>query len=129
MKMAQDITDKLENNMALSIRKRILLIPLYGKFTYCNCEYRNSFSLFLTKCYRRCNSINSMSLANIVELIGSSDKNWEDAAQVATTEAAKTIHGIRGVEVTDLTARVNSETGKIEEYRACVKLSFGVERQ
>jgi len=70
-----------------------------------------------------------MSLANIVELIGSSDKNWEDAAQVATTEAAKTIHGIRGVEVTDLTARVNSETGKIEEYRACVKLSFGVERQ
>jgi len=70
-----------------------------------------------------------MSLANIVELIGSSDKNWEDAAQVAITEAAKTIHGIRGVEVTDLTARVNSETGKIEEYRACVKLSFGVERQ
>jgi flavin-binding protein dodecin len=69
-----------------------------------------------------------MSLANIVELIGSSDKNWEDAAQVAITEAAKTIHGIRGVEVTDLTARIDSKTGKIAEYRACVKLSFGVER-
>jgi flavin-binding protein dodecin len=60
-----------------------------------------------------------MSLANIVELIGSSDKNWE---------AAKTIHGIRGIEVTDLTARIDSKTGKIVEYRACVKLSFGVER-
>ena len=70
----------------------------------------------------------SMSLANIVELIGSSDKNWEDAAQVAITEAAKTIHGIRGIEVTDLTARIDSKTSKIVEYRACVKLSFGVER-
>ena len=69
-----------------------------------------------------------MSLVNIVELIGSSDKNWEDAAQVAITEAAKTIHGIRGVEVTDLTARIDSKTRKIVEYRACVKLSFGVER-
>ncbi len=38
-----------------------------------------------------------MSLANIVELIGSSDKNWEEAEQVAITEAAKTIHGIRGM--------------------------------
>jgi dodecin len=69
-----------------------------------------------------------MSLANIVELIGSSDKNWENAAQAATAEAAKTIHGIRGIEVTDLTARIDSKTGKIVEYRACVKLSFGVER-
>ena len=69
-----------------------------------------------------------MSLANIVELIGSSEKNWEDAAQVAITEAAKTIHGIRGVEVTDLTARVDSKTGKIVEYRSCIKLSFGVDR-
>ncbi len=70
-----------------------------------------------------------MSLANIVELIGSSKKSWEDAAQVAIAEAAKTIHGIRGIEVTDLTARTDGKTGKIVEYRACVKLSFGVERQ
>lgn len=51
-----------------------------------------------------------------------------DAAQVAITEAAKTIHGIRGLEVTDMTARVDSKTGKIQEHRVCVKLSFGVER-
>jgi flavin-binding protein dodecin len=70
-----------------------------------------------------------MSLANIVELIGSSDKNWEEAAQVAITEAAKTLHGIRGIEVTDLTARVDNKTGKIQEYRVCIKLSFGIERQ
>jgi dodecin len=80
------------------------------------------------KCYRGCNKMRGMSLANIVELIGSSDKNWEDAAQVAITEAAKTIHGIRGIEVTDLTARIDGKTDKIVEYRTCVKLSFGVER-
>jgi flavin-binding protein dodecin len=50
-------------------------------------------------------------------------------AQIAITEAAKTIHGIRGIEVTDLTAHIDNKTGKIAEYRACVKLSFGVERQ
>lgn len=69
-----------------------------------------------------------MSVAKIVELVGTSDRGWEDAAQVAISEAAKTIHGIRGLEVTDMTARVDSKTGKIQEYRVCVKLSFGVDR-
>ena len=69
-----------------------------------------------------------MSVAKILELVGSSEKSWEDAAQVAIAEAAKTIHGIRGLEVTDMTARVDSKTGKIQEYRVCVKLAFGVER-
>jgi dodecin len=69
-----------------------------------------------------------MSVAKIVELVGSSNKSWEDAAQVALNEAIKTIHGIHGIEVTDMTAKVDSNTGKIQEYRVCVKLSFGVER-
>jgi len=69
-----------------------------------------------------------MSVAKIVELVGSSNKSWEDAAQVALNEAIKTIHAIRGIEVTDMTAKVDSKTGKIQEYRVCVKLSFGVER-
>ena len=69
-----------------------------------------------------------MSVAKIVELVGSSNKGWEDAAQVALNEAIKTIHGIRGIEVTDMTAKVDGNTGKIQEYRVCVKLSFGVER-
>ena len=69
-----------------------------------------------------------MSVASVVELVGSSGKSWEDAAQVAVDDAVKTIRGIRGIEVTDLTAKIDSSTGKIQEYRACVKLSFGVER-
>lgn len=67
-------------------------------------------------------------IANIVELVGSSDKSWEDAAQVALTEATKTIRGITGIELTDMTARVDSSTGKISEYHSTVKISFGVER-
>jgi flavin-binding protein dodecin len=69
-----------------------------------------------------------MSVASVVELVGSSGKSWEDAAQVAVDDAIKTIRGIRGIEVTDLTAKIDSSTGKIQEYRTCVKLSFGVER-
>jgi dodecin len=66
-------------------------------------------------------------VAKIVELIGSSDKGWEEAAQVALDEAKKTIHGITGIEVTDMTAKVDQNTGKITQYRAAVKISFGVE--
>jgi dodecin len=66
-------------------------------------------------------------VAKIVEIVGSSTKGWEDAAQVAVDEAKKTIRGIRGIEITDMTAKVDPNSGKIEEYRACIKLSFGVE--
>jgi flavin-binding protein dodecin len=66
-------------------------------------------------------------VAKIVEIAGGSDKSWENAAQVAVDEAKKTIRGIRGVEITDMTAKVDPNSGKITEYRACIKLSFGVE--
>jgi flavin-binding protein dodecin len=56
-------------------------------------------------------------VAKIVEIVGSSTKGWEDAAQVAVDEAKKT----------DMTAKVDPNSSKIEEYRACIKLSFGVE--
>jgi flavin-binding protein dodecin len=66
-------------------------------------------------------------VAKILEIVGSSDKGWEDAAQIAIDEARKTIHGITGVEVVDMTAKVDPNTGKITQYRACVKIAFGVE--
>ena len=64
------------------------------------------------------------------EVIGSSfDKGWEeDAAQVAIDEARNTIHEITGLEITDRTAQVDPNTNKITQYRADVKISFGVER-
>ena len=41
-------------------------------------------------------------VAKIIDIVGSSDKSWEDAAQVALAEATKTIHGITGIELTDM---------------------------
>ena len=43
-------------------------------------------------------------VAKIIEIVGSSDKSWQEAAQAALNEAKKTIHGITGVEVGDMTA-------------------------
>ena len=71
--------------------------------------------------------MNMTYVAKIVELIGSSDKGWEEAAQVALDAAKRTIDGITGIEVTDMTAKVDQNTGKITQYRAAVKISFGVE--
>jgi flavin-binding protein dodecin len=69
----------------------------------------------------------SMSVAKIIELVGSSDKSWDDAVRAALAEAAKTVRGIRGVAVQDWTARVKD--GRIVEYKANVKIAFGVEEE
>ena len=63
-----------------------------------------------------------METIKIVELIGNSKKNWEDAAQNAVEEASKTIKGITGVEVLAQTAKVSK--GKVVEYRTNLKVAF-----
>jgi dodecin len=67
-------------------------------------------------------------IGEIVELVGSSDKSWEDAAQTAVKEAVKTIRNVHAIEVLDKTAKVDANTGNIKEYRVGIKLAFGVER-
>lgn len=66
-------------------------------------------------------------VAKIVEIIGSSDKGWAEAAQAAVDEAKKTLHGIHGIEIIDMTAKIDPNSGKIVEYHTVVKISFGVE--
>jgi dodecin len=66
-------------------------------------------------------------VAKIIEIVGSSGKSWQDAAQAALNEAKKTIHGITGVEVGDMTAKVDPNNGNIMEYHTAVKIAFGVE--
>jgi dodecin len=66
-------------------------------------------------------------VAKIIEIVGSSNKGWQDAAQAALDEAKKTIHGITGVEVGDMTAKVDPNSGNITEYHTAVKIAFGVE--
>lgn len=63
-------------------------------------------------------------VAKVIELVGDSEVGWEDAVHNAIEEASKTIDGITGVEVVNLTA--NLVDGEIEEYRVNLKLAFGV---
>jgi flavin-binding protein dodecin len=67
-----------------------------------------------------------MSVVKIIELIGTSPDGWNEAAQNAVTEAAKTVKNIKGVHVKRCTAKV--EANKIVEYNANVKIAFIVER-
>ena len=66
-------------------------------------------------------------VATVIELVGSSDKSWQDAAYAALNEAKETIDGIAGIEVVDMTAKVDPNSGNITEYHTAVKIAFGVE--
>jgi flavin-binding protein dodecin len=66
-------------------------------------------------------------ITKLLEVIGNSNKSWQDAAQVALEEAKKTIHGITGIEITDMTAKVDPNSGNITEYHTGIKVAFGVE--
>jgi flavin-binding protein dodecin len=74
----------------------------------------------------RLESLNKLTVAKVVELVGSSPKSWEDATKNAITEAGKTVRGIKSVYVKRCTAKV--EKNKIVEYRAVVKIAFVVRR-
>jgi dodecin len=61
----------------------------------------------------------------IVEVVGTSAKSWEDAANVAVATAAQTLRDLRIAEVTKLDLKVDN--GKVTAYRVRVSLSFKYE--
>jgi flavin-binding protein dodecin len=61
-------------------------------------------------------------LYKIIELVGSSDKSFEDAIKTAIETASKTLRDLRVAEVEKLDVRI--ENNKIAAYRAKIKLSF-----
>ena len=67
-----------------------------------------------------------MSVAKIIELVGSSNKGWKEAAENALVEASQTVKNIVGIDVLNCTAKV--EKNKIVSYRTNVKIAFTVER-
>ncbi len=58
----------------------------------------------------------------IVELVGTSDKTWEEAAKVAVETAGKSLKDLRVAEITKLDLTI--EDGKVKMYRARVNVSF-----
>ena len=67
-----------------------------------------------------------MATIKIIELVGVSSKSWHDAVQEALKEAAKSLHGISGIDVLSTTAVVKDN--KITEYRANVNVAFRIEK-
>lgn len=66
-----------------------------------------------------------MAVARITEIVGGSDKSWEDAVQNALARANKSLRNLTGLEVTRMNAHI--ENGKITEYRAHVRITFLLE--
>jgi dodecin len=61
----------------------------------------------------------------IIELVGTSTESWEKAAAAAVKRASKTLRDLRVAEVSELDMQLKD--GKVEAYRAKVKLSFKYE--
>ena len=58
----------------------------------------------------------------IIELVGTSEKSWEDAAKTAIETACESLKDLRVAEITKLDMTV--EDGKVISYRARVNVSF-----
>ena len=67
----------------------------------------------------------SESVYKIIELVGTSSESWEKAAAAAVNKAGKTLRELRVAEVSELDMRIKD--GKIEAYRAKIKVSFKLE--
>jgi flavin-binding protein dodecin len=58
----------------------------------------------------------------IVELVGTSDTSWEEAAKTAVETAAGSLRDLRIAEITKLDVTI--ENGKLTSYRARLNVSF-----
>jgi len=65
------------------------------------------------------------SVYKIIELVGTSEVSWEDAAKNAVETAGKSLKNLRIAEIVKLDMKV--ENGMVAAYRARVNLSFKYE--
>ncbi|HYA13841.1 MAG TPA: dodecin family protein [Syntrophales bacterium] len=63
-----------------------------------------------------------MSVYKIIEIVGTSPKSWEEAAQTALKTALKTLDDLRVAEV--VKQDVTVENGKVTSYRVRLNISF-----
>lgn len=65
------------------------------------------------------------SVYKIIELVGTSTESWEKAAAAAVGRAGQSLRDLRVAEIADLDMQLRD--GKVEAYRAKVKVSFKYE--
>ena len=64
----------------------------------------------------------SDSVYKVIQLVGTSESSWEEAAKNAVETAGKSLKDLRVAEVGKLDMKV--ENGKVTAFRARVNLSF-----
>jgi dodecin len=67
-----------------------------------------------------------MSVYRVTEVIGTSPRSWEDAAQQAVSAAARSLRDLRVAEVVEQDLTIAND-GSIESYRTKLRLSFKYE--
>jgi flavin-binding protein dodecin len=67
------------------------------------------------------------SIYKIVELVGTSDTSWEEAAKTAVETAAGSLRDLRIAEITQLDMSI--ENGKVSSFRARINISFKYEKE
>ena len=65
------------------------------------------------------------SVYKVIELVGTSTESWEKAAKAAVDRASKSLRDLRIAEIAQLDMQLKD--GKVEAYRAKVKVSFKYE--
>ena len=65
------------------------------------------------------------SVYKVIELVGTSTVSWEEAAKAAVNRASESLRDLRIAEISVLDMQIKD--GKIEAYRARVKVSFKYE--
>jgi dodecin len=65
------------------------------------------------------------SVYKVIELVGTSTESWEKAATAAVERASQSLRDLRVAEIVQLDMQL--EDGKVQSYRAKVKVSFKFE--
>jgi flavin-binding protein dodecin len=67
-----------------------------------------------------------MGVYKIIDIVGTSEKSFAEAARNAVNEAAKTVKKIRRAEVSKFDIKVDDD--KPTQFRAEMRISFEIER-
>jgi flavin-binding protein dodecin len=66
-----------------------------------------------------------MAIHKVIEVLSQSDRGWDEAAQLAVKEAAKTIKNIKSIYIKNMEGVVKGD--KIVEYRVNANITFELE--
>ena len=66
-----------------------------------------------------------MTMLKVIEVLAESDKSWEDAAQLAVSKTAKTVHNVKSIYIKNFEASVKDD--EIVTFRINAQISFVLE--